>query len=363
MKKSFLLSGVIAALSLLSVTGVRAQDEKETPAPDAPAADAPAPTVPAKAEPVDESEAAKALASVPDQPLKVNGKEITNEEIEAYFKSRYGAQASQVPAEQQDMFRSHMMKSVRREMVLRTLLLAAADEAKLTATEEEVSKEFEEIKKGMPEGATIELYLKMADTTEEKLKKEIGEELRISQLIAKNTEGETPEVREEDVKKFYDENQNEFTTDESASASHILITVEADADEAAKTAAKEKITKIRKDLIDAGEKADFAAAAKEHSSCPSSAQGGSLGSFGRGQMVPAFETAAFSQKVGEIGEIVETQFGYHIVKVDERSEGGKQPFDKVKEDIAGHLKQEQQQEAVQKYLESLEAAAKVEGLE
>ena len=350
MKRSFILSGAIAAFSLLSTIGASAQDEKETPTP--------APEEPAKAEPITEEAAA---AETKAAPLIVNGKEITPEQLDAYFKTRYSAQAAQMPPEQMDAFKAHAMTAVRREMVLRTLLLTAAEEGKIEVTDEDVTKEYDGIIKGLPEGATIDDYLKMSNTTEEKLKGEIGEELRISKLIEAKTEKPAP-ATDEDVKKFYDENPQYFEKEENATASHILITVDKDAEEAVKAEAKAKIEKIRKDLIDAGDKADFAAAAKEHSLCPSSAQGGSLGSFGRGQMVPEFETAAFAQKIGEIGEIVETQYGYHIVKVEARDEGGKVSLDEAKEKISAHLTQEKSGGTVTKYLEALQAAAKVEGL-
>jgi peptidyl-prolyl cis-trans isomerase C len=350
MKRSLILSGAIAAFSLLSTIGASAQDEKETPTP--------APAEPAKAEPITEDASA---AETKAAPLIVNGKEITPEQLDAYFKSRYGAQAAQMPPEQLDAFKAHAMTAVRREMVLRVLLLAAADDGKIAVTDEDVTKEYAGIIEGLPEGATIDAYLQMSNTTEEKLKSEIGEELRISKLIESKTEKPAP-ATDEDVKKFYDDNPQYFTKEENATASHILITVDKEADEAVKAEAKTKIDKIRKDLIDAGEKADFAAAAKEHSSCPSSAQGGSLGSFGHGQMVPEFEAVAFAQKIGEIGEVVETEFGYHIVKVDAREESGKVSLEEAKEKIAAHLTQEKGGETVRKYMDGLQAAAKIEGL-
>ena len=89
---------------------------------------------------------------------------------------------------------------------------------------------------------------------------------------------------------------------------------------------------MRKQLITSKGK-DFAKIAKEKSDCPSGAKGGDLGNFGRGQMVPSFEKAAFTQAIGEIGEVVETQFGYHIIMVTDKTKGGQKSFDEVKEEI------------------------------
>ena len=82
---------------------------------------------------------------------------------------------------------------------------------------------------------------------------------------------------------------------------------------------------------------DFAELAVENSECPSAAQGGDLGYFGRGQMVPPFEEAAFALAPGEISGIVETSFGYHIIKVEDKKEAGTMEFDGVSENIISYL--------------------------
>ncbi|MRR07152.1 MAG: peptidylprolyl isomerase, partial [Deltaproteobacteria bacterium] len=105
---------------------------------------------------------------------------------------------------------------------------------------------------------------------------------------------------------------------------------------------------------------DFAVLAKDNSTCPSAAQGGNLGYFGKGQMVPAFETAAFSLKSGEISEVVETQFGYHIIKVTDKKPAGTVPFAEAKNDIIEYLKTQKIQQDISKYVEKLRKEAKIE---
>ncbi|MPY70783.1 MAG: parvulin peptidyl-prolyl isomerase [Alphaproteobacteria bacterium] len=97
-------------------------------------------------------------------------------------------------------------------------------------------------------------------------------------------------------------------------ASHILLMYEGSARSTATRSKNEAAAEIAalKDRIAAGE--DFAALARDVSDCPSGAQGGDLGSFGRGQMVPEFETATFAMEVGETSDIVETDFGYHLIQ-------------------------------------------------
>ena len=104
---------------------------------------------------------------------------------------------------------------------------------------------------------------------------------------------------------------------EQVKASHILVKVDAGADEAKKAEARKKIQEIQQKVKAGG---DFEALATENSDCPSKAKGGDLGFFERGQMVKPFEEAAFALKPGEVSGIVETQFGYHIIKVQEKKD-------------------------------------------
>jgi peptidyl-prolyl cis-trans isomerase C len=138
-------------------------------------------------------------------------------------------------------------------------------------------------------------------------------------------------VTEEDCKKFYAENKEMFNTGDTVSASHILVD-SAEQAEALMAA------------IQAGEIA-FEAAAQEYSSCPSGQQGGSLGEFGRGQMVPEFDEACFTMEVGELRGPVQTQFGFHIIRLNARNEAKIMEYSEVKENIEQHLMNQKQTDA------------------
>ncbi|MDG2125360.1 MAG: peptidylprolyl isomerase, partial [Verrucomicrobiales bacterium] len=143
-------------------------------------------------------------------------------------------------------------------------------------------------------------------------------------------------------------------------ARHILVKTEAGLDGAGMAEKKAKIEAIRARLT--GEKAeDFATVAKEASEGPSGPQGGDLGQFGRGQMVKEFDAAVFSQKVGEVGEPVKTQFGYHLILVEERNEaGGRVPLAEVSGKITEFLKGQQGQEVIGKFVDGLREKAEIE---
>lgn len=140
-------------------------------------------------------------------------------------------------------------------------------------------------------------------------------------------------VSDEEAQQYYDQNKDMFNEGETVNAKHILVET------------LEKANSV-KDEISKG--LSFENAATEYSSCPSKSQGGSLGSFSRGQMVPEFENAAFSLETGVVSEPVKTQFGYHLIKVESKNAGRKKSFAEVKDNLKTELLQQKQN---MKYME------------
>jgi peptidyl-prolyl cis-trans isomerase C len=167
----------------------------------------------------------------------------------------------------------------------------------------------------------------------------------ISLLLEKEIEAKA-KVSDADLKKYYEDHKAELTAGGQLRASHILVKTEAEAN------------KILGQLKKGG---DFASIAKEESIDKNSAvRGGDLGFFSRGQMVPAFENAAMRLKVGEIGGPVETQFGYHIIKLTGRKEGRPVEFDKIKDLLRQRVTAEKQKELFDSYVERLKKSYSVE---
>ncbi|AUH50538.1 peptidylprolyl isomerase [Chromobacterium sp. ATCC 53434] len=164
-------------------------------------------------------------------------------------------------------------------------------------------------------------------------------------------------IDEAGCRDFYERYPDRFAGGDSAVASHILLP-KGEGLEAS-------LIKAKAEGILAEVQANpsrFSALAQEHSTCPSGKQGGSLGQFGRGQMVPEFEQAVFGTEAGQITpHLVETQFGYHIIQVDQRVEGGKIGFDEVKDRLQQYLTDLAFNQAMHEYLNSLVSAAQITG--
>lgn len=168
----------------------------------------------------------------------------------------------------------------------------------------------------------------------EKVKNEMLVSFAVNKALA-----DVKPATDEEIKKYYDDNADKFEKGESVNASHILV----DSEELA----NELLAKIN-----AGE-VSFEDAARDNSTCPSKENGGNLGEFTRGQMVPEFDTAVFEMAVGEVKGPVKTQFGYHIIKLNSKNEGGAYPFDEIKDQLASMLNQEKQQAAFQSKVNQL----------
>ncbi len=219
-----------------------------------------------------------------------------------------------------------------------------------------INAQLDSIKKQFPTNEDFKKALSGMDISEAELTSQIRRDVAVNQLIAKQF-ADKISVPEKDVKRFYDENPKAFIKPEQIKASHILIKVDSQADESKKTEARKKIEEIQ-DKIKKG--SDFAALAKESSQCPSSANGGDLGLFGHGQMAKPFEDAAFSLAPGEVSGIVETSFGYHLIKLTDKKPRETVTYKDAKANIQKYLKQLELQEQVSAYTEELEKKAKVE---
>jgi len=250
-----------------------------------------------------------------------------------------------------------------REQVLNSLineelLHQSGMKAKLEPTDEELNTEMGKVKsKQTPD--QFQQALKAFGLTEEKLLLLIKRNLTIRNFIEKQIQPLAKPVTDKDVSDYYEANKDKYVEPEQARARHILVKVSPDAKDEQKAAAKEKIQGILEKAKNGG---DFAELAKENSDCPSSQQGGDLGFFTRGQMVKSFEDATFALQPGGISDIVETEFGYHIIKLEEKKPGKQLTLEEVKSKIEGALSEKEMDQALGDWLKPVREKASVKFL-
>lgn len=177
----------------------------------------------------------------------------------------------------------------------------------------------------------------------------------IEELLAR--EVATPSPTEEECRRYYDANTQEFESGDLVFARHILFQV---TPQVPIPEIRDRAEQTLNDLLKNPD--NFAKAAEELSNCPSGKQGGNLGQIGRGDMVPEFEKALF--RAGPSGlqrELVKTRHGFHIVTIDKRVEGKRMPFDMVREEIADYLRGLVEEKALRQYVSVLAGQAEIEG--
>jgi peptidyl-prolyl cis-trans isomerase C len=241
------------------------------------------------------------------------------------------------------------------QMIDRKLLLKAASAAGNTA-DKEIEDKYANILKQYGGEEKLKPLLEQTGTTLPEFTTGVKEDLVIERYLSK-TITDSVNVSDEEIKAEFEKNSAEYATGESVRARHILIKADAKEGEAADAAAKKKIEELSQKVRESN--ADFAAIAKDNSQCPSAANGGDLNFFGRGQMVPPFETAAFAMKPGEISQPVKTDFGYHLIKVEEKKTAEEPNLDKAKPMITNKLKSQKQKQALESQIAQLRTSSKV----
>jgi len=226
------------------------------------------------------------------------------------------------------------------QLITERLINRAAAEANIEVTEADVNAEIDKIKANFPDEATFNQQLELAGFTLESLKEQMEPQVKLTKLVEPQVQ-----VTDEDLQTYYDENKANYETPEQVRASHILVDSREEAEEI---------------LAQLKGGADFAKLAQERSKDGSAANGGDLDFFGRGAMVAPFEEAAFALEVGAISDVVESEFGFHIIKVTDKRAAGTTPFEDVKEEIRETLHSQRLSERTQTYIEELRTAAKIE---
>jgi peptidyl-prolyl cis-trans isomerase C len=293
--------------------------------------------------------------SAGDIAAKVNGVPITTLELNRSFQAHVQVPYSTV---QEDPRAQQVLRQILDNLIDRELLLQQAKSLKMAVAPQQVDAQMQQLLQRFPSQEAFEQALTAQNFTLDTVKKDVESQLLRQQLVKKEILDKV-NVSARDVQTFYDRNKDKYVEEEQVRARHILIRVPQEVSPADDAKLKGKADGA---LKRAKQGEDFAALAKELSDDGSKENGGDLGFFPRGRMVAAFEEAAFALQPGQTSDIVRTQFGYHIIKVEERKAGRAVPFDEAKGQVQEDLTREQTYERYQQYVAGLRSKAKVEVL-
>ncbi len=273
------------------------------------------------------------------------------------LKAAAAARGQTIPPQRMKLLEADVLE----RLIGRQLLNQRATAEDKAAGTDNANKALENIQKNAGGDEAFVRQLKTVGMTLDELKLKLNEESVAEAVLTREIKFE---VSDADVKKYYDENPSQFEQPELVRAAHVLIgTREKDGSDMSDE--KKKVQrKLAEDILKrakAGE--DFAKLARDYSEDPGSKDKGGEYTFPRGQMVPEFEAAAFSQETNQISDIVTTQFGYHIIKTIEKRPAKKYELTEVGPDVKAGLKRQGIQKQIPAYMEGIKKGANVEILD
>ncbi|MFW6368134.1 MAG: peptidylprolyl isomerase, partial [Spirochaetota bacterium] len=273
----------------------------------------------------------------------VNGSEISREAFDQQLEAQMQQSQAQGMEIDEDQ-RSGIEEQLLDQLISRELLLQDGEERGIAPDEDDIEEELEQIRSQFPSEEAFEEALEQQNLTLEEIEGNIAEQMIIEEILESDVLTDS-DIDDDAAQEFYDENPELFETPPQVRASHILVLTQ-DLDEDEQAEAREEIETVQ-ERLESGE--DFADLAQEYSDDGTAEDGGDLGFFSEGQMVPEFEEAAFDLEVGEVSDIVETQFGYHIIRKTDEREAGTQDFEEARGQIEQFLGQQEQQEVFESY--------------
>ncbi|MFO7153252.1 MAG: peptidylprolyl isomerase [Bacillota bacterium] len=255
---------------------------------------------------------------------KVNGEVITKDELYDLMVKAVGDQALDY-------------------LITQKIIELEAKKQNITVTDEDINKELEKVYEAYGGETIFKQNLELSGHSLDEYKEELALTIKAKKLVEPRIE-----ITEEEMKAYFDEHKDEFAQEQQVHARHILVDNE--------NLAREIYEKLKK-----GE--DFAELAKQYSTDTATKDnGGDLGFFGKGEMVEEFEKAAFSLKVGEISSPVKTEYGYHIIKVEEKKEAQEPNYENSKEKIKDILFDQKFQEEYYSWIQELYSQYEIENL-
>jgi parvulin-like peptidyl-prolyl isomerase len=296
----------------------------------------------------------------PGDAVRVNDATISYQRFQGFYVEYRNSKGVQVGARGDQL---ELLKELRIEamdlMVEQEVVAQAAEKEGIEADAAEVDKHIDEMRSVFDRDDQFVMKLESDGFTEESFRRHI-ERMMAAKIYLDRIRMDASDVSDREVQRFYDENKGRLTLPEQVRVRHILLKWKPLGTQDDRGAIREQMQPIL-ERARAGE--DFASLAREVSEDSGTKQnGGDTGFFMRGTMVPAFEESAFTLEPGEISDPIDTVFGVHILKVEERKESRLLPLDEVREDLRDYVREEKMEAAAQAKIDELRAAADVEVL-
>ena len=288
--------------------------------------------------------------------VKVNGQIIPEDAIQfelqrlVQFYSQNGVPEAQIKEQL-----PQLVERATDQAVGTKLLMEEAAKRNVEVSEEDIEEQLGKVVEQVGGVDAFKKALEQQKIDEVAFREQLKEGRRVDSLIQEAVKA-VCDPTEDDLKKYYDEHKEDFQKSERVLAQHILVSPDG-TEASSKDAAHQKISDI-KDRVTGG--ADFSDEAAAHSMCPSGKEGGSLGWFARGMMVPEFDEAVFDMNVGDVSDVVETQFGFHLIHKTDHEASSEASYEDSREKVLELMRHSKRGEAVTAFVDSLKAAATIE---
>lgn len=294
------------------------------------------------------------IASSPG--AKVVNKTVATVDGEVILMSEYERRAKPVIEEYEKVLTGpdkeikikELKEKILEQMIDEKILISEAKRKKVKVNNKEIQDGIGEIRKRFDTEEEYNQELARQGLAEEEFRGQVKEQLMVMKLIDQEVKAKVIPPTDSEIEDFYKQNESEMVEPEQMRVRHILIKVDENTDK------KEALKKIREILKEVKKgKTSFAELAKKYSEGPSAPRGGDLGFFIRGQMVREFEEAAFVLKVGEISNVVETEYGYHIIQCIEKKASEKKSLEEIRDYLRNFIFQKKMEERYEKWLRTL----------
>ena len=302
--------------------------------------------------------AALAQSIYPGDAVRINGETISYQRFQGFYVEYRDSKGVAIGARGDQL---DLLKRLRREamdlLIEQVLVAQQAEKAGVRADAAAVDEALSGLREAFDSDEAFEMKLKEDGFTPDSLRTHLGRMMAAQQYLDGIRE-KAAVVTEKDLKRYYEDNTERLTLPEQVRVRHILITWKPLGKQDDRAFIRESMQPI---LARARAGEDFAALAREYSDDYATKQmGGDTGFFHRGQMAPAFEEAAFALEPGEISDVVETSFGVHIIKLEQRQEVELLAYDDIHDQLRDHVRQEKAEAAVRAEIDRLLAAADIE---